>query len=143
MEGHDVGLHRFEDFAKRVHEGFLGWVVGPEAENASGFDLLGELLESPRGVEPGVVLGEEVGGGVIDIEEDGVELLNVGVVSFAEGEFEEIAEDVFAARIVVEAFAEGDEFLLVSFDDGLEVVHDAEGAHFREFQGGPGGVSQS
>ena len=143
MEGDDVGTATFEDFVERGHEGFLGWVVGPEAEDAAGFDFFGEFSKSFGGVEFGVVLCEEVGGGMVDIEEDGVELLNFGGVAFVERELKKVTEDVTAARVVVEAFAEGDEFLFVPFDDRFEVIDDAEGAHGIVLQGRPGGVAQS
>jgi hypothetical protein len=84
-----------------------------------------------------------MGRGVVDIEEDGVELLDIRIVAFAERESEKVAEDITTARVVVESLAEWDEFLFMPFDHGLEVIDDAERAHRILLQSGAGGVAQA
>jgi hypothetical protein len=69
----DLGIGLGEDGGQGGGEIGVGGVVGPEGEDAAGMKLGGEGAEAGRLVEWGVAGMEEVAGGVIDVEEDGVE----------------------------------------------------------------------
>ena len=69
----DVGLAGGEDRLQVGHEAFLRWVVGPEGEYSAGVEGVGEALESFLLMEHRVAFVEEIGRGVVDVEEDGVE----------------------------------------------------------------------
>lgn len=99
--------------------------------------------EAFGGIEAGVVLGEEVGRGVVDIEEDGVDLRGHFGKSLVEGGGEKIGVAEVATGVVVEGFSEGDEFAAMPCDDGFEIIDDLEVGDFGEFEGSAGGVSKA
>ena len=68
-----MGADVRENVAEGLEEGVFGRVVGPHGEGAAGGELFCEFGQGSRGVEGGVTGVEEIGGGVIDVEEDGVE----------------------------------------------------------------------
>ena len=107
----------------------------------------GEFAEAGGGVEGGVALVEEVVGGVIDIEEDGVEgaggFLRVEAGGGVGGEGEEVGEDEVAAGIGDEAGAEGDEAGLVPVDDGGHELDDVKGGDAGVIEDGGGGVAEA
>ena len=72
VEGNDVGLAGGKYLRQSVHKIVIGRVVGPESEDAAGVEFGGELAEAIGGVEGGVAFVEEIFGGVVDVEEDGV-----------------------------------------------------------------------
>lgn len=66
-EGHDVGFRVGEGGAEVFEECFVGRVVRPEGEDATGMEMGGEVCESFGLIERGVLFGEEVAWGVIDV----------------------------------------------------------------------------
>lgn len=136
-----------KNFAEGGEEGVAGWVVGPHGEDTAGVELCRELAEGSGGIERGVAGVEEVLGGVVDVEEDGVEAAG-GIFGVEAGggsgrQREEIAVDEAAARVGGERRAERDEAAFVPFDDGGEGVDDEERSDGVVPERGGGGVAEA
>ncbi len=142
-----VGGGGGEDFGEVVGELVFGDAVGPEGEDAAGLEVGGEFEQAFLGVEAGVGLGEDVGGCVVDVEEDGVVLtvwiLGVEAGAGAGGEGEEVGVLEAAAGVGGEGLAEGDESAAVPVDDAFEVLDDDELVEALLVESGGGGVAEA
>jgi hypothetical protein len=109
--------------------------------------LGGEALESVGAIKISVPLVEKMGGGVIDIEENGVELatelLRVETLLGRGGEGKEIGFNQAAARIASEGGTKGDESATMPINDGGKRVDDEEFGDALVHEGGDGGVTEA